>query len=138
MIKFTECVRRLPRLSHEEFLDYWLNTHGPLVKGLAADLRMGRYVQSHTIAHPIQDAIQKNRGTGKPYDGIVEVWYESREAMERGFVTAHWESSSTARKEARPRRRYYRITANGSKELAAALARLLALNVPFTPRHAGP
>jgi len=36
------------------------------------------------------------------------------------------------------RRRYYRITANGSKELAAALARLLALNAPFTPRHAGP
>ena len=88
MIKFTECVRRLPRLSHEEFLDYWLNTHGPLVKGLAADLKMGRYVQSHTIDHPIHDAIQKGRGTGKPYDGIVEVWYDSREAMERSFVTA--------------------------------------------------
>ncbi len=87
MIKFTECVRRLPRLSHEEFLDYWFNTHGPLVKGLAADLRMGRYVQSHTIVHPIHDAIQKGRGTGKPYDGIVEVWYDSREAMERSFVT---------------------------------------------------
>ncbi len=57
---------------------------------------------------------------------------------ERGFVTARWESRSTARKEARPRRRYYRITANGSKELAAALARLSALNAPFTPRHAGP
>ncbi len=58
---------------------------------------------------------------------------------ERGFVTTHWESNATARKEARPRRRYYRITAAGSKELVAALTRWSALNAPapapFTPRH---
>ena len=74
MIKFTECVRRLPRLSHEEFLDYWLNTHGPLVKGLAADLKMGRYVQSHTIAHPIHDAIrQVARQTGVDFSIDVTI-----------------------------------------------------------------
>ncbi|MEE8435251.1 MAG: EthD domain-containing protein [bacterium] len=87
MIKFTECIRRSPSLSHEEFLNYWLNVHGPLVKSLAADLKMGRYVQSHTLVHPVHDAIRKNRGTGEPYDGIVEVRFESREAMERSFVT---------------------------------------------------
>ncbi len=87
MIKFTECIRRSSNLSHEEFLDYWLHTHGPLVKSVSADLKMGRYVQSHTLAHPVHDAIRKNRGTGEPYDGIVEVWYDTREAMERSFVT---------------------------------------------------
>jgi len=87
MIKFTECIRRAPSLSHEEFLDYWLNAHGTLVKSLFADLKMGRYVQSHTLRHPVYDAIRKNRGTGEPYDGIVEVRYDSREAMERSFVT---------------------------------------------------
>ncbi len=87
MIKFTECIRRAPSLSHEEFLKYWLNVHGPLVKSLSADLKMGRYVQSHTLRHPIHDAIRKSRGTGEPYDGVVEVWYESREVLERSFVT---------------------------------------------------
>ena len=87
MIKFTECLRRLPHLSHQEFLDYWLNTHGPLVKGLAVDLKMGRYVQSHTLVHPVHDAIRKSWGSGEPYDGITEVWYDCREAMERSFAT---------------------------------------------------
>lgn len=85
--------------------------------------------EGHAYGLEIMAATGQPSGTVYPALGRLE---------ERGFVTAHWESSSTARKEARPRRRYYRITANGSKELAAALARLLALNAPFTPRHAGP
>ncbi len=66
MIKFTECLRRAPHMSREEFQDYWLNTHGPLVKSLAADLKMGRYVQSHTIIHPVHEFMQKRRGSAEP------------------------------------------------------------------------
>ena len=82
----------------------------------------------HAYGLEIMAATDQPSGTVYPALGRLE---------ERGFVTAHWESGSTARKEARPRRRYYRITANGSQELAAALTRLLALNAPFAPRHAG-
>ena len=82
----------------------------------------------HAYGLEIMAATDQPSGTVYPALGRLE---------ERGFVTAHWESNSTARKEARPRRRYYRITANGSKELAAALTRLSALSAPFTPRHAG-
>ena len=82
----------------------------------------------HAYGLEIMAATDQPSGTVYPALGRLE---------ERGFVTAHWESGSTARKDARPRRRYYRITANGSKELAAALIRLSALSAPFTPRHVG-
>lgn len=35
IIKLTFCVCRKDGLSEEEFHDYWLNTHGPLVKSVA-------------------------------------------------------------------------------------------------------
>ncbi len=82
----------------------------------------------HAYGLEIMTATGQPSGTVYPALGRLE---------ERGFVTAHWEASSTARKEARPRRRYYRITGTGSKELAAALSRLSAL-APFTPKHARP
>ncbi len=87
MIKLVECLRRIPHMSHEEFLDYWLNTHGPLVVSLAADLRMGRYVQSHALTHPVHDLMRKSHGSLEPFDGVAEVWYETREAMEATYST---------------------------------------------------
>jgi uncharacterized protein (TIGR02118 family) len=81
MIKMTYCLRRQPHLSREQFQDYWLNKHGPLVLSHAQALNMRRYVQLHTAAHPINDAMQKSRGAPEPYDGIAEVWFDSVEAM---------------------------------------------------------
>jgi DNA-binding PadR family transcriptional regulator len=40
-----------------------------------------------------------------------------------GFVRSSWESEKIARREQRPARRYYEITAAGSEALEAALAR---------------
>ncbi len=76
----------------------------------------------------IMEATGQPSGTVYPALGRLE---------ERGFVSAHWESDSAARKEARPRRRYYRITADGSAELTAAFARLAALSAPVAARPAG-
>ncbi len=46
----------------------------------------------------------------------------------RGLVQAEWESEAVARKEARPRRRYYEITANGEEILQEALVDLRQLS----------
>lgn len=82
MLKCVYCVRRLPSLSEEEFYDYWLNQHGPLVKKHAALLGMRRYVQSHTIQNPqLNAAAQQPRGINDMYDGITEVWWDSVEAL---------------------------------------------------------
>ncbi len=39
MVKLVYCVRKRSDLSDEEFHDYWLNQHGPLVARLAPGLQ---------------------------------------------------------------------------------------------------
>ena len=81
MIKFIYCLRRLPRLSREEFQRYWRETHGPLVRSHAGTLRIRRYVQVHTLDSPINDALRESRGTLEPYDGVAELWWDSAEDL---------------------------------------------------------
>ncbi|MDP5239051.1 EthD domain-containing protein [Uliginosibacterium sp. 31-16] len=79
MIKMIFCARRHPSLSREAFLDYWLNQHGPLFLKHAADYRALRYVQSHTLAIPLNEAIRASRGAAPEYDGVGEIWWASEE-----------------------------------------------------------
>ena len=79
MIKFVMCVKRHPNMSRAEFLDYWLNHHGPLFKKFADTYRAVRYVQSHTIDSPLNENIQKSRGTLDAFDGVGEIWWQSEE-----------------------------------------------------------
>ncbi len=81
MIKFVYCVRRQPHLSPEAFRKYWLEQHGPLVRQCATALRANRYVQSHTLDTPLNMLAQAPRGTGQPYDGITELWWDNTEDL---------------------------------------------------------
>ncbi len=81
MIKLTYCLRRLPRLSREQFQDYWRHTHGPLVQRSAQVLNIRRYVQLHTAGHPLNDALRKSGGGPEPYDGVAELWFDSVESL---------------------------------------------------------
>ncbi len=86
MIKLVYCIRKRAELSSEAFRKYWLETHGPLVRELAATLRATKYVQSHTIEPAVNDAIAKTRGMSRPYDGITELWWNSSEAFQSIFA----------------------------------------------------
>lgn len=82
MIKLVFCVRRRPELGFDEFRRYWLDSHGPLVRRLRAQLpQLKRYVQSHLIPGPASEAVRASRGAAEPYDGITEVWFENLEGM---------------------------------------------------------
>lgn len=81
MIKLVYCLRRLPHLSREEFQRYWREVHAPLVRKHAQALRIRRYVQSHTLDSPLNEAIRANRGGPAPYDGVAELWWDSAEEM---------------------------------------------------------
>ena len=78
MVKLVFCLRRLPHLSREEFQRYWRETHGPLVRTHAGALRICRYVQVHTLDDPLQDALRASRGGPEAFDGVAELWWESR------------------------------------------------------------
>ena len=76
--KLVFCVAKKPAMSVDEFRDYWLNRHGPLVRSLwekGTFPGMLRYVQSHTVYEA--DGGRIARGAKKPYDGITEVWMDS-------------------------------------------------------------
>ena len=77
MVKLVFCCRRNPDLTREEFQRYWLEDHGKLVRSLREAIpSMRRYVQSHTLDTPANDAVRASRGSGEPYDGITEVWFD--------------------------------------------------------------
>jgi DNA-binding PadR family transcriptional regulator len=64
--------------------------------------------------------------TGLP-SGTV---YPALSSLERrGLIVGQWEADAKARAAARPRRRYYRITAAGEAALTAGLRRLEALGL---------
>jgi len=81
-MKIVFCLRRLPELSPEEFRRYWLEVHGPLVRAHQEALRIVRYVQVHTDDGPFLRKLSTFRGSPEPFDGVAEIWYESREALE--------------------------------------------------------
>jgi len=82
MIKISFCLRRRTGLSHEAFLAYWKNDHGALVRQYRAVLRISRYIQFHGDFGPMTSKLIAFRGSPEPCDGIAEIWYESRSALE--------------------------------------------------------
>lgn len=55
----------------------------------------------------------------------------------RGFVSGRWEDAGAARREGRPRRRYYRLSEAGVEALREAIRRFGALARAEEPADAG-
>ncbi len=82
MIRLVFALRKKAGLTREAFQDYWLNQHAPLVASFTSDLNIHRYVQTHTMTDPINEAVQKARGDMEPeYDGVAELWWESEQQL---------------------------------------------------------
>jgi uncharacterized protein (TIGR02118 family) len=96
MLKLVFCLRRLPQLSRDEFQRYWLEVHGPLVRGHAAALRIRRYVQSHTADPDLNEGLRASRGSDEPFDGVAELWWDSRADFEAATQSAAGHAASLA------------------------------------------
>jgi hypothetical protein len=81
MIKLVYVIRKRADVSEQHFHEYWLKTHGPLVRGFAKAMHAKKYVQSHTILEEAGKDFRASRKMGEPYDGITEVWWDSLEEM---------------------------------------------------------
>ena len=82
MIRLTFLLRRKSDLTPDAFRTYWREQHGPLVASRARHLNMLRYVQVHALDDPMNEAMAKARGGMEaPYDGVAEVWFESRDQL---------------------------------------------------------
>jgi uncharacterized protein (TIGR02118 family) len=87
MVKLVYCVRKREDVSDEEFHRYWLEEHGPRVRGHAEALAADRYVQSHTLDSPLNEGLRASRGSSPAYDGITEMWWSDRAAFEATLAT---------------------------------------------------
>ncbi len=94
MVKLVFCLRRLPELSRAEFQRYWREKHGPLVRQHAATLRIRRYVQLHTREDALNDVLRASRGGPEPYDGIAELWWDSREDLQAATASPEGQRAS--------------------------------------------
>lgn len=79
MIKAVYLLERRADVPEKDFYDYWLRSHGPRVAGHARALRARRYVQSHLVDTPYNEALREARGMLPPAAGITEVWWDSLE-----------------------------------------------------------
>jgi hypothetical protein len=76
MIKLVCFLKRKPELSHEEFIDHWLNHHAPLI---ASTPELARHVVRYEQLQPTPHA----SWMGSPgYDGITMQWMTGPEAFE--------------------------------------------------------
>ncbi len=87
MIKLVFCLRRRAELTRGEFQDYWRNQHAELVRERAAAIGAVRYVQVHTAYEQLNQALRAGRGGPEAYDGVAELWFESRATLEASFAT---------------------------------------------------
>ncbi len=85
MIKFVMCITRHPDMTREAFRDYWMNSHGPFFMENADAMGAKRYVQSHILDTPLNEALRSSRGMQPEYDGVAEVWFESEQALMEGM-----------------------------------------------------
>lgn len=91
MLKRMALLTRKPGMSREEFLRHWNEIHGPLV---ASHPNVVRYIQDNVSAK--ERFVERNPDPARPLppgysgpevDGIVELWYESREKMDEMYAS---------------------------------------------------
>ena len=84
MVVIHYCVRRKPGMSFKDFSAYWSGTHAALVRRLAPQIGVIRYVQHHAIAPDAALQMRQMRGTSESFDGVAEIGFESFEALAKG------------------------------------------------------
>jgi len=82
VIKSIGLLTRKDGLSHEDFVTHWFEVHGPLAHAVPG---VRRYVQSHILEERTRPDILT---TEVEIDGVAELWYDDRAAMERANATA--------------------------------------------------
>jgi reactive intermediate/imine deaminase/uncharacterized protein (TIGR02118 family) len=81
VIKSIGLLTRKEGLTREQFTRHWVEIHAPLAHAVPG---LRRYVQSHIVAERARPDIPT---TAVDIDGIAELWYDDRAAMERAMAS---------------------------------------------------
>ncbi len=88
-VKFMSLLRRKPGLQSEEFSRAWRTTHADLVRSVS---EVWNNFLGYRQNHVIPDTCFHLDGSAmeKPYDGIVEIWFASLDALERTMMSQRY------------------------------------------------
>ena len=85
MIKMTLFLTRRADLTRQQFSDYWMNVHWPIVQSVPEVKKYTRrYVQQHNIGGT------PNVITAALYDGIAEAWFNKIEDVRAVVSSPNW------------------------------------------------
>jgi uncharacterized protein (TIGR02118 family) len=85
MIKLCIFLTRREDLTHEEFSEYWLNVHAPLLESLPeVQQYVRRYVQQEAVAG------LPNGLPIAPFDGVAELWFDDLNGMTASLGSANY------------------------------------------------
>ena len=85
MIKMTILLRRNTKMTHEEFVSYHRNQHGPLFRSLPeVQQHVRRYVQCHATGEPLPGLPDSG------IDGSTELWFDDLAGIAGLFASANY------------------------------------------------
>ncbi len=84
MITMIVCAKRKAGMSLAEFNRYWTEQHAPLVKSVPEFMRHVRKYVQYQFESEESQAGSLFGGLGD-YDGVGELWFDSREAMKEAY-----------------------------------------------------
>lgn len=84
MIRLINCLRKRSELSDEEFRRYWMDgKFDELIHRVVQLTSVEQYGKNLTLRVDANDTFMRERGSGEPYDGILEYWWiNAHELME--------------------------------------------------------
>jgi hypothetical protein len=79
-VKLFFCLRNTANLTVDQAQLYWRTNHGPLIRGVAAGMRIQRYLQIHRYEDDVEKQLRAGRKTVvDPYIGHAEAWFNRAE-----------------------------------------------------------
>jgi uncharacterized protein (TIGR02118 family) len=77
ILKFYYPLRHLPEMTLDAAQLYWRTTHGPIIRMIAQQMGILRYVQVHRFEDDLEIALREARGTKEaPFTGHAELWFD--------------------------------------------------------------
>jgi len=81
VIKSISLLTRRDGMTHEQFVEHWVDVHAPLAHAVPG---LRRYVQSHIVEERRRPDIPAHE---IEVDGIAELWYDDPESMRRAMAS---------------------------------------------------
>jgi len=87
MVRMLYCVMREDSVSLKDFRNYFDGEHQKLISEAAQILNATGFQQSLTLMIDQNFAFMVERGTGMPYDGVIELWWNNPGDLEKIMAT---------------------------------------------------